>query len=344
MPYRGLRKFGEMLRTHRREIMAAWREKLHDIPAAQRLDAPALADHIDLVLADLAAVLQREDTKPVIKLPIGKGAHIHGVQRLHEGFNLLEVVAEYNLLRETLLEFAGHQSIRVSGQVNVVLNRVIDKAIAVAVHTYGDQKSLQLQKSREEHFSFIVHDLKTPLSAIATAANIVERSLPSTCKDERVSRMIGIVQRNARHLNTLVSKILEEQSRVLRARGNVLLSAVETRQVDLWPLVEDLMQSLNPLAETANTTLKNEVPSDCILTADPELVRRVFQNLISNAIDYTTGGQVVVGAAAQPEGGVQCWVCDNGRGIPEDRLDRIFDRLEADPAKPGSFGMGLPLL
>ena len=126
--------------------------------------------------------------------------------------------------------------------------------------------------------------------------------------------------------------------------GKALQGTAETRQMDLWPLVEEVMQSLKPLAEMANTVLKNDVPSDCILAADPELLRRAFQNLISNAIDYTAGGQVVVGAVKQPEGGVHCWVRDSGRGIPQDRLGKIFDRLETGPAKPGSFGLGLPIV
>ena len=235
MSHRGLRKFSKMLRTRREDVMAHWRQRLHDIPAARRLDPPTLDDHVDLVLDDLSEALQIEDARSIVKLPIGKGPRIHGLQRLKEGFDLLDVVAEYNLIRETLLEFAEKENIRLGLQVNVILNRVVDKAIAVAVQTYGDQKALQIQQNREEHFSFIVHDLKTPLSAIATAANIVERSLADVCKDDRISAMIAIVQRNARHLNTLVSKILGEQSKIVTSSGKALHGTAEKRQKKTLP-------------------------------------------------------------------------------------------------------------
>jgi signal transduction histidine kinase len=71
----------------------------------------------------------------------------------------------------------------------------------------------------------------------------------------------------------------------------------------------------------------------------------VFQNLISNAIDYTPNGEVVIGAReAEESDAVECWVSDNGAGIPADRLEKVFDKLETDPEKKGGMGLGLAIV
>jgi signal transduction histidine kinase len=71
----------------------------------------------------------------------------------------------------------------------------------------------------------------------------------------------------------------------------------------------------------------------------------IFQNLISNAIDYTPNGEVIVGARKVKESAsVECWVGDNGAGIPADRLEKVFDKLESDPDRRSGMGLGLAIV
>jgi signal transduction histidine kinase len=72
------------------------------------------------------------------------------------------------------------------------------------------------------------------------------------------------------------------------------------------------------------------------------LITRVLQNLLTNAIKFTSSGEIKVGAAAELNK-VRCWVRDTGAGIPPDRLDKIFEKLETDPKKKGGLGLGLPI-
>jgi signal transduction histidine kinase len=118
------------------------------------------------------------------------------------------------------------------------VNRVLDKAVAVAVQTYSGEKVLEIQQQREEHLSFIVHDLKTPLAAVSIAANILDQALPYQCKDERVSRMMELVHRNTLRLNALISRVLRENTNIYAARetGGGFPAKVEVRELDLWPL------------------------------------------------------------------------------------------------------------
>jgi two-component system phosphate regulon sensor histidine kinase PhoR len=71
----------------------------------------------------------------------------------------------------------------------------------------------------------------------------------------------------------------------------------------------------------------------------------VFQNLIANAIHYTPRGEVTIGARADDaENIVECWVTDNGAGIPADLLEKIFDKGQTDPQNPGGAGLGLAIV
>jgi signal transduction histidine kinase len=91
--------------------------------------------------------------------------------------------------------------------------------------------------------------------------------------------------------------------------------------------------------------LINEIPEGLTALADTSMLSLIFQNLISNAIDYTPNGEVVVGARADGGGdGVECWVGDNGAGIPADRLEKVFDKLESDPDRKSGMGLGLAIV
>ena len=100
---------------------------------------------------------------------------------------------------------------------------------------------------------------------------------------------------------------------------------LERRVLDLWPLVEALIYDLHPIAGTDRTRLSNIVPADMVVYADASLLRRVMQNLIANAIKYTPHGEVIIGARdLGAETGVECWITDNGEGIPEELLEKVF--------------------
>ena len=101
------------------------------------------------------------------------------------------------------------------------------------------------------------------------------------------------------------------------------------------------------------TACASTTSGDLIAFADAGLLKRIFQNLLSNAIRYTPGGEIVVAAAAassdsasnsRPEGGIDCWVSDNGAGIPKDMLASVFNKGESDPHNPEGTGLGLTIV
>jgi signal transduction histidine kinase len=150
--------------------------------------------------------------------------------------------------------------------------------------------------------------------------------------------MFRTLRRNVQHLDALVGKVIEENTGQLAELGIKL----ERRTFDLWPLVEGLVRDLDPVAHTASTRLVNQVPEDLAVYADANLLRRIFQNGLANAITYAPRGEVVIGAR-KAEGSFECWVSDNGEGIPPERLEKVFDKTESGPAG-GGWGLGLAIV
>ena len=344
MRNQNLTKLAELIREKHEDLMQLWRSKVQRASGARNLDTPEAATHIAALLDDIAAALLKGKKKSLMALPVDEATEVHGVQRFHQGFNLIEVVADYNALREAIQEFAEANRITVTGRVRAILDRILDKAIGVAVQTYSEQKTLEIQRQRQEHLSFLVHDLKTPLSAVSTAAIILDRTLNGDCKNDRTAQMLEIVQRNAKRLNALISRVIQEQTGLERTDAESIFAAkIEKRHFDLWPLIEELVRDLQPLTEPRRIRVKNDVPHECLLFADPVLIMQVFQNLLSNAIEYTTDGEILIGSAISKTT-VHCWVRDTGKGIPEDRVGRVFDKLETDPQKSNGSGLGLAIV
>lgn len=155
------------------------------------------------------------------------------------------------------------------------------------------------------------------------------------------AQMLKALRRNVQHLEGLVGKVLEENLSLETELGIKL----ERREFDLWPLVEAIIHDLNLLAGTANTKLVNKTPDDTVVYADAGLLRRVFQNLIANAIRYAPGGKVIIEARELgAEGPIECCVVDNGTGIPEELLEKVFEKGESDPQNQSGTGLGLAIV
>jgi two-component system phosphate regulon sensor histidine kinase PhoR len=326
----------DLIITEREALLAQWREQVRALPSAAHLAIPTLNDHIPDLIDELATALRSTSDKTIPDKLLEGSPPAHGLQRLRDKFDLEEVVAEYNILRGCLHDVAENHGINLQGKPFHIINRVFDEAIGLAVKTYATQRTLEVQKHQKEHLAFVVHDLRTPLNAIFLAAKVLDRILPAEVKNAEASRMLNALRRNARYLDARIMKVIKENA---TPEVNAPLE-LEHRDFDLWALVEALIYDLSPVAETATAQLVNIVPEDLMVYADASLLGRVFQNLISNALKYTPRGDVTIGARVTDEkGGVECWVSDNGTGIPEERLSSIFDKLDAEQEKEGGLGV-----
>ncbi len=323
-------------------LLAEWRSQVRKLPAARGLDLPTLNDHIPKLLIELAAAFRVKADATIAQSLAEGSSPAHGMQRVKDGYDIEEMIAEYNILRGCIHDLADRNGFVLQGRPFHILNRVLDGAIGLAVQAFATQKAVEVRRRREEYLAFVAHDLRTPLNAISLSARVLDMIVSkSGVGMPQTGQMLKSLHRNVQTLEALVNKVLEETTSLETEVG----VKVESRVFDLWPVVEALVHDLHPVAGTDSTRLTNAVPEDFVVYADAHLLRRVLQNLIANAIDYTPRGEVVIGARqASDGGGVECFVRDNGRGIPPERLQTIFDKHETDPDKDGGLGLGLAIV
>ena len=336
-----LDQLAAVIADQRGSLLSRWRKQVRQLPSARNLDTPTLNDHIPQLLDELAASL-RSRSEQTIPDALKEGTPpAHGLQRALDAFDIEEVVAEYNILRGCIHDLAGEHGLSLQGPPFHIINRVLDQAIGLAVQSFATQRALEVQQRREEYLSFVAHDLRTPLHAISLAGHVLEMEFPGRDETSSTARMLKSLRRNVQRLDALVGKVLDENANLQTETG----IRIERREFDLWPLVEALIHDIHPVAGTDSTRLVNRVPDDLVVYADADLLKRIFQNLIANAIKHTPRGEVIIGARELDEkGGVLAWVTDNGAGIPADLLAKVFEKGETDPDGSGGLGLGLAIV
>ena len=197
--------------------------------------------------------------------------------------------------------------------------------------------------AKNEFIAAMSHELRTPLNAVVGFAQLLEMS------DDRVEsdrEQIGHILQAGRHLEELTDQVLD-------------IARIEAGHLDLAPVptgwaaaVEEAVVLVRPLAAERRITVESREPDppDLYVVADQLRLRQVLLNLLSNAVKYNrVGGSVTVEVVEAPEsspGMVRTRVRDTGRGIPPDRIDRLFlpfDRLGAEKTGTSGAGLGLAL-
>jgi two-component system, OmpR family, phosphate regulon sensor histidine kinase PhoR len=336
-----LSEFATLIRQHREALLATWRNQVREFPSANGLDMPTLTDHMPTFLEELALAFEENSDRTIAEKINEVSPKIHGLQRFNDGFDIGEVVAEYNVLRACVHDLASTHQFALQGQPFRILNRVFDRSIGAALETYAANQAHEVQKKREEYLAFVVHDLRTPLSAISLAARVLEKKLPVQGYTLDSEQMIKSLQRSVKQLESIVRKVLEENTHFDAVDGVEL----QLRDFDIWPMIETLIDELQPIAASAGVTLVNEIPVELAVRADASALKRVFQNLMANAIKHAPNGHVIINALQlQEPNRIEFSVRDNGQGIPAEMQQIIFEKGETDSAEGVVAGLGLTIV
>lgn len=206
----------------------------------------------------------------------------------------------------------------------------------------------QLEKASAELFrlnqlrSFLLamlgHDLRSPLTAIQMNVGLVRGGL--TGGDERARTALANISRQVNLLNNLIANVIDLE-RV--ERGQLM---VRSTPCDVCYLVRDLIDTVYPLEARRGRTLHLELASPAlVIPADAELLRQALQNLIDNALKYTSkDGQVRVAVRSGDEWAVVD-ISDNGPGISPYQMKQLFQPYyRADGPRHSEvkgYGLGL---
>jgi signal transduction histidine kinase len=196
-----------------------------------------------------------------------------------------------------------------------------------------------VEQLREDMTHMMVHDLRNPLASTLTALEFMLLEVADTHPSENILEALRIAQTQALKMQTLVNRILE----ILQLeRGQM---PVNCAPVELGELVAETLHLQSPLAEARNIHLHLDTPPALPRAwADAELIGRVLQNLVGNALKFTpAGGSVRLWAHL--EGGEQpkllVLVTDTGPGIPAEIQGRLFQKFVRGQQESRGNGLGL---
>jgi len=204
------------------------------------------------------------------------------------------------------------------------------------------EQNIQIREANKLKSDFLArmsHDLRTPMNAIIGYTRILLRKSKDAL-DERQYRNLENVQISANNLLTLINDILD-LSKIESGRMDIKLD-----QVDLKPLVADCAASIESLVKP-EVQLLQELGELVPVRTDPDRVRRMVMNLLSNAAKFTEKGNITL-SLRSIDGWAELTVADTGIGIPESDLPHIFDEFRQADSKNGvgkeGTGLGLAIV
>jgi signal transduction histidine kinase len=191
----------------------------------------------------------------------------------------------------------------------------------------------ELERRRRDMQRLVSHELKTPLASIAGFGETLERYELDADEQRRVA---ALIRRESVRLGEMVATFLD-----LERLGSDQ-STFETEEVDLGALVEQRVEVLSQAARARGQRIVSDIETGVAVRVAPDLVARVIDNLVGNAVKYSSEGGVIEVSTTRAEGAALVVVRDRGAGIPEHALPKIFERFYRVPGAGGT-GSGLGL-
>jgi len=196
-----------------------------------------------------------------------------------------------------------------------------------------------VERLKDEFISMVSHELRTPLTSIRGSLGLLAGGILGPLS-EKATRMVDIAARNTDRLVRLINDILDIER---MQSGKITVEKATCDAADLIIQAADLMRIM---AEKAEVTL-SVYPQSTRLWADPDRILQTLTNLLSNAIKFSPAGGTVWLTVERQGDQVMFQVKDQGRGIPADKLDSVFERFQqvdtSDAREKGGTGLGLAI-
>jgi two-component system, cell cycle sensor histidine kinase PleC len=302
-----------------------------------------------MVMLILACTLAGDTALMSASRPLAiSGSIIYGgvlvVLPLFEGglvYNTLSALAAFYTLYMFHLSRQIHATAR-----DMLLLRYDKNDLIAALATSKAQSDAALERAEEanraksEFLANMSHELRTPLNAIIGFSDMIySGNFP-----RRTPEYSKLIRDSGYHLLDLINDILD------LAKIEAGRLALQETKIDVCAIVSDCLAMIASKAQAGSVTVTSELPRPCPqLLADERALKQILLNLLSNAVKFTpSGGNVTVNVAVPPDGALSISVIDDGMGIAQEDLRRVFEsfgqgRHDVRTAEKGT-GLGLPIV
>lgn len=262
-------------------------------------------------------------------------AEVVGVESVAEGLVAALLEQQHKALATRIVSSSGHNRDIDLALVPISSEKSVNPSVVLSAHDITQYK--ELERLKERFVADAVHDLSTPISALAIRLHLLKTT------PDQLENHVHSLERQVEHL----SHLLEDLQMLSRLdRGVLELERVET---DLNTIVQRIFDTYEPIAaskhQTFTCTLHPNLPA-CLM--DARQMGRVILNLVANAIHYTHDGKTITMRTYAADGRVWFTIRDEGIGMTEFERSHAFDRFfRADQARKereGGTGLGLAIV
>ena len=201
--------------------------------------------------------------------------------------------------------------------------------------TKARDKAQQSDKLKSAFLANMSHEIRTPLNAIVGFSNLLVDG-DMAFKKEEIKEFLSLIHLNCEQLLALISDILD----LSKIESNTMVFNITEQP--LTPLLQNILRAQQINVPQEVELLLDLPATDTIITTDPLRLKQVINNLINNAIKFTSKGTVTLGYK-QNNDQVSIFVKDTGTGIDEDKINRIFERFYKGDNFVQGTGLGLAI-
>lgn len=329
------------------DLISSYRAMI-EVIKKNNFDLNSQQSKTEIILEHMAdGVVAFSITEEVIH--INKSAmRLLGIDKFDDDFTKIKKKLKIDLEFDKIMYLPNYTSIEVKASVNDnYLNIVFvpffnDRLspMGVIMMVRNITENVKLDNMRKEFVANVSHELKTPLTSIKGYSETI---LSGGFSDAEIQKFTKVINTEANRMSRLVSDLLQ------LSRFDYNKISFKKMMFSLDSLVGSVTEKLKYLASEKNHTLECEVliPPPNVY-ADRDAIEQVIINIVTNSIKYTKAGgkiKIYVGAI---NGRAYFKVSDNGIGIPEQDLKRIFERFyrvdKARSREMGGTGLGLSIV
>lgn len=193
---------------------------------------------------------------------------------------------------------------------------------------------------REKHFTADAsHELKTPLAIVKGTLEVLIR------KPREREHYEARIQFCLKELNRM-AKMIDQLLMLARYESSRMNPHIET--VALSPHIDRLIERMLPSATTKDIAITSDQTENIWISADPGMLDMILDNILSNAIKYSPNNSTITVTVKRKANTIVCSISNQGAGIPEEKLNAIFERFyrvdESRNSGTGGFGLGLSIV
>jgi signal transduction histidine kinase len=325
----GTLQLSSLLAKRRMEIIERWTQRIEREHKSKELSCGELCDHLPRIFDELVASLRAEENPRAGTEPASVA---HGVQRLRVGFDVVEVIREYEILADCILDDLDAAGRDISTRTFRRVQSLLNAGRAHAVAAYVERRDEDIAREHSQHVAFVAHELRGPLMAAFLSATALQKQ--ARPEDDRG---LSILARNLMSLRELIDQVLMAD----RLAGRVQL----TRETfDLIKLVEEVVTDAGLAAERNGVELIIDTPDHLAFNGDRRLIRSAISNIVGNAVKFTHEGRAITLRARRSDGSTTIEVEDGCGGLPEGNPAELFEPLVQRGNDRTGFGLGLAIV